>query len=1109
MTFNLLSTLSFIMNRFFSLSSFLLLFLSVGVLNAQRVEVKTSRDFINQSLKYSADKNYDAALLELNQVYANDSNYTVALIEKTLILIKQEQYDKCIEICKEGISKNSEYGPKFYNNWGHALDKQGKKEEGLKLFDEAILKYPMYYLLYYNKANSLENLNRYEEAIQYYIKAIRLYPSHVSSHIRLGTLAAKSGHMAEALLAINTAILINPDSEKANYVLSYINDYIAAKANKEELYTFDYTGELFSEVEVILQNRLALQKKYKVVPSIELPYIKQNHVLLQQLTLDPASDNFFMQTYVPIYKEIWDKGYFEAFIYYTLRASRNEKHMSDVKKNESKINVFENWLKQYWQDHMQVINYDLGEGIRKYSFFNADDGSIKFIGQLNATGEKLVGPTLFLYPNGLTRSKGLNSAEGDRTGIWYWYHPNGKTDEVVTYVNGEIEGEVIVYYENGNIKQKKHYEKGKLKGDYYEYLENNALYAVTPYAEGAANGPCVIYHTIGTKKYDYTQKDGKINGILKEYSLDEKLLVESNYVESVLEGPYKTYYRNGQMRIDAVNKKGEYEGSWTKYFSNGQISEIGQSINGTAKGERKGYYRDGVLEEQTQFDESGKLTGNKKFYDVDGKLHYELTYKKGSLIGYKYYDKTGAVISENTVQKGILEHTGYYPDKIIMVVGKYKDKDKEGEWKYYDQIGKLSEMETFSGGQMDGPNINYYPNGNVKSELFYSEGLAEGKYISYYPDKTKSYEGDYINDKAVGIHFDYYTNGKIRNKFFYVNGNKEGPQYKYSMSGKLENIEFYAEKQYDHSEKYDTSGNKVKMESLTFGTGTNVFYYEKNKGKRGSVPYKYGLEHGKSEWFYFDGKKELVGSYFSGEKNGEWLWYYNDGKLDTKGTYDMGDRVGKWTSFYKNGKPKKANNYYLDKYDGLQIYYHDNGEISSNRNYKFGSAEGEFIEYSEDGKIIYIRYYHSDKLIGYAYESAPGQVVKMIPTTGEDKITAYFSNGKKSIEYTIKNGQFNGSFMEYHTNGTIAEEVNYLDNEIDGKYTVYYNDGKVKKYFNYKRGDLEGDFAEYHINGKIKIKGFCTDDSYHGTVEEYSELGKLIKRQEYYYGELLEEKLFN
>ena len=43
----------------------------------------------------------------------------------------------------------------------------------------------------------------------------------------------------------------------------------------------DQERDDFEELELILQNRAALQKKYKVSPKIALPVIKQNHALFQ------------------------------------------------------------------------------------------------------------------------------------------------------------------------------------------------------------------------------------------------------------------------------------------------------------------------------------------------------------------------------------------------------------------------------------------------------------------------------------------------------------------------------------------------------------------------------------------------------------------------------------------------------------------------------------------------------------------------------------------------------------------------------------------------------------------------------------------------------------
>ena len=62
-------------------------------------------------------------------------------------------------------------------NKGLALGEQGKYDEAMEAFDEAISLNPNYALAWYNKGVVLDNQGKYGEAIQAYNEAIRLDPN--------------------------------------------------------------------------------------------------------------------------------------------------------------------------------------------------------------------------------------------------------------------------------------------------------------------------------------------------------------------------------------------------------------------------------------------------------------------------------------------------------------------------------------------------------------------------------------------------------------------------------------------------------------------------------------------------------------------------------------------------------------------------------------------------------------------------------------------------------------------------------------------------------------------------------------------------------------------
>ena len=64
---------------------------------------------------------------------------------------------------------------------GSALGKQGKYDEVIKAYEEAIRLDPKLAMAWYNKGNALDDLGKYYEAIKAYDEAIRLDPNDVAA----------------------------------------------------------------------------------------------------------------------------------------------------------------------------------------------------------------------------------------------------------------------------------------------------------------------------------------------------------------------------------------------------------------------------------------------------------------------------------------------------------------------------------------------------------------------------------------------------------------------------------------------------------------------------------------------------------------------------------------------------------------------------------------------------------------------------------------------------------------------------------------------------------------------------------------------------------------
>ena len=108
--------------------------------------------------------------------------------------------------------------------------------------------------------------------------------------------------------------------------------------------------------------------------------------------------------------------------------------------------------------------YCFGNTLDTLWVYNPDGSSKKEVygGDVNDKGKRPLVEKELYYPNGQVKSLSRYAGQNTQTTAWY---PNGMLRyKFQTTGNFEPNGEVVSYYQNGQLKSKVVYEKGSLKG---------------------------------------------------------------------------------------------------------------------------------------------------------------------------------------------------------------------------------------------------------------------------------------------------------------------------------------------------------------------------------------------------------------------------------------------------------------------------------------------------------------------------------------------------------------------------------------------------------------------------------------------------------------------
>jgi tetratricopeptide (TPR) repeat protein len=118
-----------------------------------------------------------------------------------------------------------------HSNLGVVLASQGKLEEAIQNYREALRIDPANAEAHNNLGVALRERDELEDAIQHYREALRINPAYAEAHFNLANALVKQGELEEAIGHFRQALRINPVDAKAHYNLGTV---LARKGVLEE-----------------------------------------------------------------------------------------------------------------------------------------------------------------------------------------------------------------------------------------------------------------------------------------------------------------------------------------------------------------------------------------------------------------------------------------------------------------------------------------------------------------------------------------------------------------------------------------------------------------------------------------------------------------------------------------------------------------------------------------------------------------------------------------------------------------------------------------------------------------------------------------------------------
>ncbi len=157
-----------------------------------------------------------------------------------------------------------------YNNLGNALAKQGRIDQAVKAYQQALQVKPTYAQAHYNLGNLFVPQGKFAEAMRHYQQAVRILPDFAEAHNNLGNVLAKQGELEDAIQHFRLALELSPRLSEVHFNL------VDALTRQ---------GELDEAIE-------HFQEALKIKPDFVKAHDHLGSVLAAQGHLDMALDHF-------------------------------------------------------------------------------------------------------------------------------------------------------------------------------------------------------------------------------------------------------------------------------------------------------------------------------------------------------------------------------------------------------------------------------------------------------------------------------------------------------------------------------------------------------------------------------------------------------------------------------------------------------------------------------------------------------------------------------------------------------------------------------------------------------------------------------------------------
>jgi uncharacterized protein len=1088
-----------------------LLFLSFcGIKNVHAHQQSDSippsgNDIIRQGIELFDNGKYDDAIKTFKKVSPCDPNYAAACYETSLAYDNLEDFSMALQKCEEAILLN----PTDVQTGilkGSLLDELTRRDEAINWFEILEKKYPYNQSLLYNLAICYLNKGEPQKAEEILLKGLHYNPYHTSSHLALARINFIMGRKAQSYLAYNMAILMNPRVANIKKFEEAISGQIDS-ISKSYLYSYPENVEhkKWDDITGLLNAEVAFQENFPYPYKLNFLSCRQSYLLFQKMVFDEKDTSFYNQFYVRFFRKVLENNEFESYLNYSLKNTENKQVNEWLKKDSTLVDQFTTHAREsinLWKEYgFSTENEDKHQKTIHFS----DKGDLESVGILKDTPQP------------------------SREGIWHFISETGAISQKGRYQNNMREGDFLIYWPDGTIKQQLIYKSDKLNGLNYTYHPNGVKSGIYPRTNDIPDGVEDEYNSAKKLVSRQLYKNGKTEGnaIFNDYAngysrlipfvnnkregmtiekwLNTNKKTEAMYADSLLNGAYKKWYANGQPEWEGIYKKNIQIGKWTSYYSNGTKSAEGMlDESGKPTGVYFEFDHQGRPMQQISGYKNGKPDGIQTYYFPNGKEQAKFVLQEDTYKHIDCFNLSGEKIYSADEKEDELSYKYFFPEGTIKLEGKFKNGLKEGIWKRFNVLGKVISEETWIGGIRSGSQKYYHENGSLQLVYTCDSDKISGKVLRYFENGHISLIGYYDAGDYTGEWTTYYSNDSVETRACFENNKIVGRRMNYSPNGKLVLEEtFNTESEPVRFKYFDEKGKLTDELSFPYDSVNFVLHFPDGKIKA-KLSFSDRRNNGIQQYFHPNGQLKSQQTFIYGNLQGvsqEWDYH---GKPVSVRNYCMNELEGKYSEF-ENGKPVFVDSFEMGINHGLYQEFYPNGHVLRTITEEAGERQGNSDCFAPDSTWMYSIQYRDDEFYSVSYRDIQGKLHSNEQIDDSKKeIVCYYKDGKVSARLPFAKCIFNGKHSIYYPNGKLLREISYVNDYREGLSKYFYENGAMKESCEWLNGSKSGHYTSYFANGQKETEGNYLANKKLGKWLVYNESGKLVETLNYANDELYE-----